>query len=210
MIREGGLSLGELLERARLRVNEVTKGAQVPWNSAAVDTSFVFFERTPDAPLVQTSAVRSRPIRDLGGRDAYLAALQRDSLQGYEEFLDAYPDDPMARRVRALIAARREAITWRSTYAADTANAYWSYLRRYPHGPHAPDCRRRLADLAAASVRHGRLRRAAAAARGGGLCRAAGACLRRLRLPAATAAAGLLPSAAAARVRGVGAASRGR
>jgi uncharacterized caspase-like protein len=150
MIREGGLSLGELFERVRLRVNEVTKGAQVPWNSSGGDTSFVFFERTPDAPPVQTSAIRSRPIRDLGGRDGYLAALQRDSLQGYEEFLAAYPDDAMTTRVRALVAARREAITWRRTYAADTPNAYWSYLRRYPYGPHAADARRRLAELAAA------------------------------------------------------------
>ena len=56
----------------------------------------------------------------------------------------------MGARVRAIVAARREAITWRRTYRADTPHAYWSYLRRYPHGPHAWDARRRLAALAAA------------------------------------------------------------
>jgi hypothetical protein len=76
--------------------------------------------------------------------------LERDTLQGYDEFLSAYPDDPMARRVQAIIAARREAITWRRTYSTDTPDAYWSYLGRYPGGPHAADARRRLAQLSAA------------------------------------------------------------
>jgi hypothetical protein len=47
----------------------------------------------------------------------------------YSEYLAAYPDDPMAARVRAIVAARREAMTWRRTRLVDTP-AYWSYLRR--------------------------------------------------------------------------------
>jgi uncharacterized caspase-like protein len=155
MIRTGGLSLPELFNRVRLRVNENTKGAQVPWDTQKVDDAqFMFFERAPDAPAVappdQVAAVRHKPIRDLGASDAYLAALDRDTLQGYEDFIAAYPQDPMAKRVRAIIAARREAITWRRSYRADTPDAYWSYLRRYPRGPHAADARRRLAILSAA------------------------------------------------------------
>ena len=42
-------------------------------------------------------------------QDAYAAALERDTLPAYEDFLGAYPDDPMAKRVRAIAAARREA-----------------------------------------------------------------------------------------------------
>jgi uncharacterized caspase-like protein len=98
----------------------------------------------------QAQTMRSRPIRDLGPQDAYAAALERDTLQGYTDFLAAYPDDPMAQRVRAITAARREAITWRRTRRIDTPNAYWSYLRRYPRGPHAADARRRLAFLSVA------------------------------------------------------------
>src|SRR5882724_1250138 len=149
MIRTGGLPLPEVFNRVRLRVNEASKGAQVPWDNQKVDAAFTFFERAPDAPAAaapdQVAAVRSKPIRDLGVRDAYAAVLERDTLEAYEEFLAAYPDDPMAKRVRAIIAARREAITWRRTYVADTPDAYWSYLRRYPHGPHSADARRRLA-----------------------------------------------------------------
>jgi uncharacterized caspase-like protein len=150
MIREGGLPLQDMFDRVRLRVNEITKGAQIPWAASRVEAPFVFFERSPDAPLLtasteQSATIRSRPIAELGAADAYAAALERDTLEAYEEFLAAYPDDPMAKRVRAIVAARREAITWRRSYATDTADAYWSYLRRYPHGPHSGDARRRLA-----------------------------------------------------------------
>ena len=132
-----------------------TKGAQVPWNASRLPAPFYFFERAPDAPPPpvspeQTSAIRSKPIRDFDVREAYLAALDRDNLQDYESFLVAYPRDPMARRVRAIVAARREAITWRRSRSVDTPAAYWSYLRRYPNGFHANDARRRLAYLTAA------------------------------------------------------------
>jgi uncharacterized caspase-like protein len=153
MIRTGGLRLPEVFDRLRLRVNETTKGAQVPWDAQKIDAQFVFFDRAPDAPAQappdQAAAARSKPIGDLGAQDAYAAALERDSLQGYEDFLVAYPNDPLARRVRAIVAARRESITWLRTYRADTPPAYWSYLRRYPKGPHAYDARRRLAILTA-------------------------------------------------------------
>ncbi|MDX3971311.1 MAG: caspase domain-containing protein, partial [Bradyrhizobium sp.] len=154
MIRTGGLPLPEVFDRVRLRVNEASKGAQVPWNEQKISAQFSFFERGPDAPPPeaapdQVAAIRNKPIRDLGVQDAYAAALERDTLAAYEEFLAAYPNDPLAKRVMAIAAARREAITWRRTYRADTPDAYWSYLRRYPRGPHAGDARRRLAILTA-------------------------------------------------------------
>ncbi|CDX46033.1 Peptidase C14 caspase catalytic subunit p20 [Mesorhizobium plurifarium] len=149
MMRDGGLSLEDVFDRTRLRVNEVTQGAEVPWDASKIDAPFVFFDRAPDAPAPKVSeaesqADRTREIRDFDAHDAYVAALDRDMMRGYEDFLVAYPHDPMARRVRAIIAARREAITWRETWLRDTPEAYWSYLERYPHGPHAWDARRRL------------------------------------------------------------------
>jgi uncharacterized caspase-like protein len=155
MIRTGGLPLSDLFDRVRLRVSETSKGAQVPWDDQKFQAPFTFFDRAPDAPPVQGSpdqvaAIRVRPLRDLGAQEAFTAALTRDTFMAYEDFLTAYPTDPLANRVRAILAARREAITWRRTYLADTPDAYWSYLRRYPQGPHAWDARRRLAILSAA------------------------------------------------------------
>ena len=155
MIRTGGLPLPDVFDRVRLRVSETTKGAQVPWDAQKIQAPFSFFDRAPDAPPLQgpadqVAAIRERPIRDLSAHDAFTAALARDTMQGYEDFLGAYASDPLAPRVRAIVAARREAIIWRRTYLADTPEAYWTYLRRYPRGPHAWDARRRLTILTAA------------------------------------------------------------
>jgi uncharacterized caspase-like protein len=153
MMREGGVPITQVFERVRLRVNELTKGAEVPWHAAKIEAPIIFFDRGPDAPPpaapARTAAMRAAPIRDFSAQDAYVAALERDTLQGYVDFLAAFPNDPMAKRVRAILAARREAITWRRTRSEDTPPAYWTYLRRYPRGPHAADAHRRLAFLAA-------------------------------------------------------------
>ncbi|MGB8291295.1 MAG: caspase-like domain-containing protein, partial [Rhizobium ruizarguesonis] len=136
-------------------VSDLTKGAQISWNASNFKNAFTFFDRVPNPPPDQVSsydndANRTKPISDFDERDAYFAALDRDTMRGYEDFLAAYPNDAMARRVRAIIAARREAITWRETSNADTPEAYWSYLRRYPRGPHVWDARRRLEHFEAA------------------------------------------------------------
>jgi hypothetical protein len=83
----------------------------VPWHASNVVASFVFFERTADAPPSVAAnevspALRSRPIRDLGAQEAYTAALERDALPDYLEFLDSYATDPLANRVRAIVAAK--------------------------------------------------------------------------------------------------------
>ena len=157
MIREGNLTPANLFDRVRLRVNELTKGAQVPWDASKIETQFKFFERAPGAPPradspERTASMRSQSMRSLGAQDAYMVALMRDTFDAYTDFLADYWHDPMTKRVRALLAARREAITWRRTYQANVPDAYWSYLERYPRGPHLADARRLLTRLGAATA----------------------------------------------------------
>ena len=154
LMHEGGVPVEEVFVRTRLRVNELSKGAMIPWHSSKLDQRVVFFETAPGAapalPVEQTANIRRKPIRDFSADEAYSVVLERDSIGGYQDYLNAYPNAVHAKRVRAMLAARREARTWRATYLADTPNAYWTYLRRYPHGPHAWDARRRLEFLRAA------------------------------------------------------------
>ncbi len=155
ILREGGLAPDDVFDRVRLRVNDVTKGGEVPWDSSKIDASFRFFERAPDAPPPTAPAdrlaeLRTKPIRSFSAPEAYIAAVDRDTPAGYEDYLSSYGRDPNAKRVRALLAARREALTWSRTVAVDTPDAYWSYLRRYPRGPHGGAARLRLQALSAA------------------------------------------------------------
>ncbi|WP_201829716.1 caspase family protein [Microvirga zambiensis] len=148
MIRQPGLPLDEVFARTRLRTHEATNGQQIPWHTANLgNASFAFFEQAEAGgrPLVR----EVRRIEDVPAEEAYAIAVERDTIQGYQDFLRRYPDHRLARRVTALLAARREALVWRRTLASNTREAYWTYLRHYPNGPHAPDSRRRLARLSA-------------------------------------------------------------
>ena len=152
-MRQGGLPIDDVFAQARLLVNQQTNGAVVPWTASKVNEPYVIFERAPDAPplpaIAALSADAQRPLSSFGPDEAYAVALERDTLSVYGEYLIAFPDSPQARRVRAILAARREALFWRRSVAENSPRAYWTYLRFYPRGPHVADARRRLDILAA-------------------------------------------------------------
>ena len=133
-----GLTIGEVLRRVRLRVGERTDGAAVPFDDGSGDPGFAFFPgpRVDAAPLAAISGL-APPV-------AYSTAVARDTLPGYADFVAAFPRDPLVGRVRAMAAARREALFWSEAVRANTPRAYWTYQRRYPRGPHLVDVRRQL------------------------------------------------------------------
>jgi hypothetical protein len=155
MIAAGGLSLDDLFARVRLRVSDLTQGAEVPWYASALNGPFFMTELAAGAPpppnVTPLADIRNKPLRDFSNvDDAYAAVLALDTIEGYEQFLAIYPNSPYSPRVAAMIAVRREEIVWLRCVADDTPQAYWSYLRRYQRGPHSWDARRRLAILRAA------------------------------------------------------------
>src|SRR5258708_30030379 len=140
MIAAGSLGLDDLFARLRLRVSDLTQGAEIPWYASQIDGPFFMTELAAGAPpppnVVPIAEVRAKPIGDFPSVDeAYAAALDRDSIGGYEQFLAVYPHSPYSARIAGMLAVRREAIIWRRCVIADTPQAYWSYLRRYPNGP---------------------------------------------------------------------------
>ena len=152
-IRQGGLDIAEAFDQTRVLVNQETQGALLPWNASNLGARYYVFERAADAPAPPVAAAieqRRQPMTRYAVDDAYAIALQRDTMAGYREFLAAYPHSDQARRVRAILAARREAEFWRRTRDANSPRAYWTYLRAYPRGPHVADARRRLMFLSAA------------------------------------------------------------
>ena len=150
-IRQGGVDIVQAFDQTRVSVNAETQGALLPWSASKLGGPFYVFERAADAPPAAPPLAETerKPISSFSGEDAYAAAIERDTLTGYREFLKAYPNSDQARRVRAILAVRREASYWRHTVRADTPRAYWTYLRTYPKGPHVPDAQRRLAMLSA-------------------------------------------------------------
>ena len=150
-IRQGGVDIAQAFDQTRVSVNAETQGALLPFSASRLGGPFYVFERAADAPPPGPSLAETerQPLSSLSAGDAYAAALERDTMKGYREFLAAYPKSDQARRVRAILAVRREAAYWRRTAGADTPRAYWTYLHTYPKGPHVADARRRLAMLSA-------------------------------------------------------------
>ena len=152
-MRQGGLPIEDVFAQTRVGVNQSTGGAQIPWSASKLTASYFVFERAADAPPpAAETALADAAMRSIGqfsAEAAYAAAIERDSFSGYQDFLAAYPAGIEAKRVRAILAARREALFWRRSVAQDSARAYWTYLNRYPRGPHVADAERRLAILSA-------------------------------------------------------------
>jgi uncharacterized caspase-like protein len=150
-MRQGGVDIAQAFDQTRVSVNAETQGALLPFSASRLGGPFYVFERAADAPPPGPSLAETerQPLSSLSAADAYAAALERDTMKGYREFLAAYPKSDQARRVRAILAVRREAAYWRRTASADTPRAYWTYLHTYPKGPHVADAHRRLAMLSA-------------------------------------------------------------
>jgi uncharacterized caspase-like protein len=155
-----GITLDRLFTQIRLRVHELSRGAITPWYANRISAPVIFFEseQTPadpnappqlDQPDPAAEALLGRPLRTMSPQEAYGVVIQKDTIEAYEEFLATFPGHPLARRVQLLLAERREARIWRRTVSINTPEAYWSYLQRYPRGPHAFEARRRLAALTA-------------------------------------------------------------
>ena len=117
----------------------------MPWVAGSVDGSLL--------PPVTESTSLLEPLKKLVSTtvpaEAFWAAVKRDALPAYRDFLKTYPGDPLTGRVNLLLAQRREAAMWMQARRANVATAYWTYMRFYPRGPHFADARRSLAALPA-------------------------------------------------------------
>src|SRR5215475_4149967 len=163
MVREPGLDLDTVFSRVRLRTHELTQGQQTPWHATTLpaDAVLVPDDGSLGAPamgaapgIADKSPVRRqpRPMREISPEEAYGVAIEMDSLPGYTEYVETYPDSLYAPRVWAIIRARRETLVWVRALRLDTREAYWTYLARYPRGIYIADAQRRLRRLAAVTM----------------------------------------------------------
>ena len=152
-LREPAIPINELIARARLRVHQQSNGRDTPWEVSSLQPPVPILTERPDSmPTGSTPPpppLSERAPESLSIEEAYALAIERDTIQGYQVFLRAYPDGPLALRIKRLLAAKREAVVWRQTLRVNSPEAYWTYLRRYRNGPHVAEARWRLERLSA-------------------------------------------------------------
>ena len=156
-VREPGLTLDAMFERVRLRVHDLSQGTQTPWHVSGISNAAVLNAPVAGAPVATTQettnlALRQKPLDALTPDEAYARAIEIDTIAAYESVLKLHPTHPQAKKLRAMIASRREAAYWQKTRKANTDRAYWTYLKHYPKGSHAGEAYNRLDRLAARAV----------------------------------------------------------
>jgi uncharacterized caspase-like protein len=144
-----GVPVDQAVARARLRVHQLTNGRDTPWEVSTLTPPGPELNAGPAAAGTLPPPPANRSLDGLSPQEAYALAVERDTIEGYQAFLRLYPSDPLARRVQRLLAAKREALVWRRTLRTNSPQAYWTYLRTYPRGPHAEEARLRLGRLSA-------------------------------------------------------------
>jgi caspase domain-containing protein len=149
LLRQPGLEIGQVFDGVRLQINQASGGAQVPWMVSALGVQVRFFQATAQAPrtFLPALGVENMPVpplvpvrwtrdryRELSADEAYRIAIERDSLETYQWFVESYPTYPLAGQIWRIIHWRREAILWHRALVIGTVAAYWNYLDAYPDG----------------------------------------------------------------------------
>ena len=152
LMRQGGLDLDQIFKATRLQVNQATGGKQTPWTAAGLLVDVTLFPAPAAAPppaaaLPATPGAPPRaPIPPKGERvvtkgmlstlsadEAYNVAIEEDSLEVYQWFVELFPQYQYAPQIWDIITARRDELLWRRALATNTREAYWNYLDRYPN-----------------------------------------------------------------------------
>jgi len=76
--------------------------------------------------------------------DLWQSIQEADSLRGYQNYLDAFPDGTYARAAERRILELSEKDIWKSATVKDTEAAYENYIRKYPSGTFLAEARKKL------------------------------------------------------------------
>src|SRR5262249_39389973 len=156
MLRAPGTDLDVAFTHIRSRTHLATEGQQTPWHLSAIGGQIELVpaeaaeapgptQAAGIAPIAAPPPPRpARRMREVEPDEAYSQAIEMDTLDGYVDFVEAYPAHPYSERVWAMIRARREALAWMRALQYNTPQAYWTYLSRYPNGMYAYDAERRV------------------------------------------------------------------
>jgi len=131
--RTPNLPVEQVFKKVRLLVNDTTDKKQLPWDSARLNTEFVFFANAeqPAAPAVvpakvEVSALASRPVRQ-----AYDIVIAEDKEEYYEEFVRVYAQDPLADHIRRVLNRRKQMAAWQVVTHRNRPEDYADFARRF-------------------------------------------------------------------------------
>lgn len=131
--RTPNLPVEQVFKKVRLLVNDTTDKKQLPWDSARLNTDFVFFanaeQPAPAASIpvrVEVNELASRPVRQ-----AYDIVIAEDKEEYYEEFVRVYAQDPLAEHIRRVLNRRKQMVAWQAVTHRNRPEDYADFARRF-------------------------------------------------------------------------------
>jgi serine/threonine-protein kinase len=105
-----------------------------------------------DVPFNPPKPQVTEEVKPKVGEDdaAWIKALEKDTLEGYREYLDAFPNGNHADDAQAEIDAYDNR-AWATAEGRNTIAGYEDYLAAWPEGLHASKARERIAEMKAAA-----------------------------------------------------------
>jgi len=139
LARAPNVPIEQFFKRVRLLVNDVTDGRQTPWESSSLTSDFFLFTDSPELAAAEEAKPYEKPkstyqladIRKRSVRGAYDIVIEEDSIEYYEEFIEIYPDDPLAARIRALLESRLLMQAWFDAVVLNTPLAYQAFGQKF-------------------------------------------------------------------------------
>lgn len=105
----------------------------------------------PNRPAIVDNKVDEPAAPKVGEDDAaWIKALEKDTLEGYREYLEGFPNGKHADDAQAEINAYDNR-AWASAQQRDTVAAYEEYLEAWPEGLHTTEARERINAIKAAA-----------------------------------------------------------
>ena len=96
------------------------------------------------------AAVEAPPAKKSSDDEAWVRALEQDTLEGYREYLALFPNGKHAAEAQAEI-DRYDDEAWANAERRNTIAGYEDYLEAWPEGRHASKARERIAEMKAAA-----------------------------------------------------------
>lgn len=159
--REPGLPIEQAFKRVRYAVHQATDGRQTPWESSSLTGDFSFFPGGAETTGAASAAAPGPQVASLGAgaitrsaegwqeelrakspREAYEIVIREDALEAYQAFLELYPSESFAPRVRSLLERRQELVAWHEAVTINTPAAYREFLASYPKSDYAAAAQR--------------------------------------------------------------------
>ncbi len=141
-------NFSDVFQIIKRRVFDKTQGMMQPF---AVENltikAFSFYKPTDGTISMDQYYIGDEDVTDiknLSRDEAYKKVISIDSIQSYQSFITAFPNDEAAEVVKYNLTARREAEIWSRALAQDTPEAYWTYIKAYPNGGNVSVARYRL------------------------------------------------------------------